>query len=375
MLAADTWSKSAPPLIQLAAEAPATTGELLEPSAYASALRLGLILSGQMSGFIAWVKSKDFTPLTLHEVPEDVEMQNEITDEFVRIFIGSYVDGVFSTARPGYIPVAALDDEALLRWEIQAANLADAVVHAIRTEIMPVLESTWTPSGERTKDDATLEREIRSVYVRYLQRAPRADLDLVMTLAESNPVDRLRDEIVEEAQQRVKKRRRMKVRDQKQRDKFLRDHKPFSKWIQQSVEQIRAEAKAPPTISPKYAIRWVQTERTRMMIEGVIEATQDDPDVIGYRFSAHHSTKSHHPACAAMNGKIISKADRARMQIWKGPLHHGCHSRFLPVYRWEHEKPTPVRQLPSPSLIAPGFGGVYAERGRTHSLQVEGRFS
>jgi hypothetical protein len=163
------------------------------------------------------------------------------------------------------------------------------------------------------------------------------------------------------------------VRDQAHRDRYLRDLKPFSKWIKQSREQILAESKAPPTVSPKYAIRWVQTERTRMMAEGVLESTMDDPDVIGWRFTVSNQSKHHHPACAAMSGKIIRKADKSRLSTWKMPLHHGCHSGWKPVYRWEHERPTLVRLLPSAALISPGFGQVNPGRGKTHLVEVRGR--
>ncbi|MCA9726041.1 MAG: hypothetical protein KC729_00050 [Candidatus Eisenbacteria bacterium] len=370
MLAADTWTPNLR-LVTLATEK-VPTGELMESTAYASALRLGLILSGQMAGYIAWTASKEFTPLTLHKVPREVEMQDELTDEWVRFTIGAYIDGVFSTSRPGYSPYASLSPRALERFEIQAANLADAAVHHVRTLIMPVLESAFDAQGKRVKPHELIEREIRSVYSQILDAAPRADVAKILTLARPNPVDKERDKIVRDAQRRARG-RRMRVRDKERRDQFLRDHKPFSKWIKQSVEQILAEAKAPPTISPKYAIRWVQTDRTRFMADGVLAATENDPDVIGWRFVAADTTKNHHEACAAMNGKIISKRNAEAKNTWKSPLHHGCNSRWIPVYRWEHERVTPKRQLPSPSLIAPGFGAQYADRAKTRRIEVKPR--
>lgn len=320
-----------------------------------SALRLGIILSAQLEAWIEWTRGDRFSLGRLHALPDRLEMQDEVIREFKRISISGYVDGVLSTARAGSDPAASLSTKALRNVELHGARLGAAAVHAIRTKLMPVVESAFDTRGQRIKPQEELERELRQVYATFLTTAPRDMLDRALEFAESDPIDAARDRIIEQTITKPA-RRRMKVRNRTKYEDWQRSRLPFTKWIKQTVEQIQAEAIAPPTLNPRLAVRWVQTERTRFVNRGVIEATINQSAVVGYRFTLGTS-ESHHPACAAASGMVLRKGDQ-RLQRYTPPLHHGCKSHLEAVYADERVTFTPRRSLPHPKLIAEGFGRV-----------------
>ena len=313
---------------------------------------LGIVMAGQMDGLIQWTRSDQFTPARLNSIPKDVELLRETALVFRRIVVEAYIDGVGSTARAGRPrPVAALSRKALRHVQSHGIRLAAAALHGVRTQVMPILEAVWTPDGTRVKDQASLEKEIRSVYATILRPGSKRDLDAVLQFAASDNLDKARDTLVRSS----RRGRSMKVRDPQQREKYLRTRVPFTKWLKRTVEQIRAEAVAPPTLSPEFAVRWVETEAARFKSAGVIEATRTAPDVVAYRFVASNGGSS--AACRAANGMVIRKDD-PQLSNWMPPLHHGCQSHLEPIYAEDDVKVTARKDRPDIDVIAKGFGKV-----------------
>lgn len=352
-------------------------------------LRMGLILAGQMDAFLKWTRSDQFTPGRLHKIPRNVEMVDELIAEMQRVCVAAYSDGVFSTAgkHRRSDPAASLSKKALKTVLLHGARLGAAALHGIRTTLMPVLESVWSPDGTRLKSQAELEREIRTVYAAMIGPAPKRYVDDILELAESeqdaiidrlidsvfiadlwefetaDPVDRARDQIIDRVIRPAK--RRMKVRNREQYEQWQKTKLPYSKWIKQSAAQLKAESVAPPTLNPQFALRWVQTERTRFQALGVFEATRNDPYVVGYRYTVQIGT---HPVCVSLASDGVIRKNDPRIQTYTPPLHHGCTGSWQPVMAWDEDEFTLLKQLPDPAQISKGFGQAYPAREQARVL-------
>lgn len=349
-------------------------------------LRMGIILAGQMDVFLKWTRSDQFTPGRLHKIPKNVEMVDELIAEMQRICVTAYADGVFSTATHRRSdPAASLSRAALKTVLLHGARLGAAALHGIRTVLMPVLESVWSPNGTRLKTQAEVEREIRTVYASMIGPAPKRYADDILELAESerdsiidrlidsvfmvwefataDPVDRARDQIINRLIRPA--RRRMKVANREQYEQWQRTKLPYSKWIKQSAAQLKAESVAPPTLNPQFALRWVQTERTRFQALGVLESTRKDPYVVGYRYTVEIGS---HPVCISLAADGVIRKNDPRVQMYTPPLHHGCTGRWEPVMAWDEDEFTKVNTLPDPALIAKGFGQSYPAREQARVL-------
>lgn len=342
-------------------------------------MRLGIILAAQMESLVRWVRSPQFTERRLNRIPEKVLLAHEIRREFLRFYVRAYFDGAEAshTWKNRYLRERALtpqegetivtfDDALIGRLARHADRLGTAAIHAIETRIMPVLESTWSPDGSRIKSAEDLERELRTVYAKaFIQKAdvPRGTdvLDLAEAILLARPPH---------LKGLPAGKRRMKVRDRAQYERWQRQRIPHTKFIKQTAAEIKAGRYPGAEINRGLGSRWLGTERSRFHSHGVVDQARADTDVTHYQYSARGENPC--PICSARDG-VIRRKDDSYWAMNTPPMHHGCeHCVLVPIYREERMKVTPKKELPSGDDVPDGYGTYNPAKVRSaRSLGIE----
>jgi SPP1 gp7 family putative phage head morphogenesis protein len=326
-------------------------------------MRLGIILAAQMESLVRWVRSPQFTERRLNRIPEKVLLANEMRREFLRFYIRAYFDGAeaYRIWKGRYLRergltvhdsevVVTFDDALVGRLARHAERLGTAAIHAIETRIMPALESAWSPDGTRVKSADDLEKELRTIYANaFIEKSDVPKGTNVLDLAEAILLAR-----PPHLKGLPPGKRRMKVRDRAQYERWQRNRIPHTKFIKQTAAEIMEGVYDAPAMKRGLTSRWLGTERARFHSHGVIDQGRTDADVTHYQYSARGENRC--PICDARDG-IIRRKDDSYWALNTPPMHHGCeHCTLVPIYRDERVKVTAKKELPSGDDVPDGYG-------------------
>lgn len=304
---------------------------------------LGIILARSMEDHVAWSNR-----LTAGRTPDPPALfVKEYSRVFWNLLVQSFGRGATEVQRQAsrfygteqQESFVELTSFALRVYEKRSQLLGQAFADAIVRQIRPIMSDAFVGTTE-IYDAEERERQIRTVYAGLVERSSSETIELVGE-----------HESIEEIHFAG---RRMKVRNRAQYEKWQKHRKPYSQWIKQSAEDLRAQSLAPPHLTPAQAKAWLVTERTRYRTAGAREEAKFDPRVKWIQYVAIRDGKTC-SKCKRRDGTIRPKDDA----FWKRnnpPLHWHCRCDLIVVFREERLRVTPKRKLPGADDLQPGFG-------------------